>query len=68
MLGSAFFIGWASTGLIVSTIADWIGRRKVVLFSYASFLTTAAFLLTNRDVDRGIVLMFLIGVSVSGIV
>lgn len=66
LLGSMYFAGWASTVLIVPTMADKTGRKFwFVISTFLTFCTMIGFMLSRR-LNLTIGLMFLAGAANSG--
>jgi len=67
MLGSAAFLGWSLTTLIIPPISDKYGRRSVYLSSViVTAVALAIGLYFSRSLYVTIAMMFLAGAATSG--
>ena len=64
-LGSAYFIGWACTLLILPRIADNYGRKYVYRITMTIFAGLLAAVYASKTIESMIVIIFLIGACTS---
>mmetsp|Transcript_15286 Transcript_15286/g.20724 ORF Transcript_15286/g.20724 Transcript_15286/m.20724 type:complete len:107 (-) Transcript_15286:528-848(-) len=62
MIGSLFFIGWASSLLIFPPIADRFGRRPICLYGMMVHLVLYTAIMLCKDYNTILILMVLFGI------
>lgn len=66
ILGGIYFLGWASSVLVIPPLSDKIGRRKITAFCVALQFPFLIILMTGKTYLMILVSMFALGVLTSG--
>ena len=65
-LGSAFFIGWTISSVLLPKLADQIGRKPVLLATYVILIPISIAVLVSKSLTFTIIMLFFLGMTASG--